>query len=200
MFSNATQQARQRHQRQGSTPRAAQAKPRKRQRPFPLHLRREHLAYLVVGRHKKLPRDGGGWTYVEVAAQHCPYGPNRRAELMEWLQLVCASPWFRRQVDNILDRIPPRRWSADALGKHLHVSDVERSMQRVWTIGCYDVPKAKRIERRKEKRRLAEQVRRQDNGSKPREQSFSRTRPWEAAGYRCRRTWERHGKCLLLCT
>jgi hypothetical protein len=50
-------------------------------------------------------------------------------------------------------------------------------MLRIYTIGSYDVPRAKRIKR-----------------SKPREQSFSRTKPWEAAGFRCRRTWERHGK------
>ena len=137
-----------------------------------------------------------------MAAEHCPYGPNRRDTLMEWLQSVCAPPWILRQVrqvDAILDRIPPRRWSADALGKLLHVSDVERTMLRIYTIGSYDVPKAKRIKRRKEKRRLADQARRRDNGSKPREQSFSRTKPWEAFGIK-RRAWERRGKPMPMTT
>ncbi len=187
-------------------PRAVRRRPRrtskKRKRPFPLPLRRTHLAWLVVGRHKKLPRDDDGWTYIKVAAEHCPYGPNRRDTLMEWLQSVCAPPWILRQVRQvaaILDRIPPRRWSADALGKLLHVSDAERTMLRIYTIGSHDVPRAKRIKRRKEKRRLADQARRRDNGSKPREQSFSRTKPWEAFGIK-RRAWERRGKPMPMTT
>ena len=87
--------------------------------------------------------------------------------LMEWLQWVCAPPWVLSQVDTILDRTPPRRWSADKLGKLLHVSDFERTALRIWTIGAHNVPKAKRIERRNEKRRLAAQARRQARGAKP---------------------------------
>ena len=91
----------------------------------------------------------------KVAAEYCPYDPNRGNTLMEWLQSVCAPPWVLRQADAILDRILPRHWSADELGKHLHVSDAERTMLRIYTIGSYDVPRAKRIKRREEKRRLA---------------------------------------------
>jgi hypothetical protein len=178
---------------QVAPPHSRRTSKKRKRRPFPLDVRRIHLAWLVVGRHKKLPRDDRGWTYIKVAAEHCPYGPNRRDTLMEWLQSVCAPPWILRQVrqvDAILDRISPRRWSADALGKLLNVSDAERSMLRIYTIGSYDVPRAKRIKRREEKRRLAAQARRRDNGSKPREQSLSRTKPWEAEGV-SRRTWYR---------
>jgi hypothetical protein len=45
-----------------------------------------------------------------------------------------------------------------------------------------------------EKDRKRKEKRRRKDGAKPREQSISRTKPWLAAGYRCRRTWERHGK------
>jgi hypothetical protein len=113
---------------------------------------------------------------------------------MHWLGLVCATMPTRRQAADILDRVPPRRWTADALGKHLRVTDVERATLHIYTISSFQTPKAEREKNRKEKHRLVEQARRRANGSKPREQSYSRTKPWEAAGFRCRRTWERHGK------
>jgi hypothetical protein len=173
-----------------------QAKGRK-PKPFPLALRRTHLAYLVVGKHKKLPRDGSGWTYVKVAAEHCPNGPDRRDMLLSWLQSVCALPSVLCQVDAILDRVPPRRWNADKLAWHLRVSDFERSLHRIWTIGAYDVPKAMRIKRRKENARRAAEARRRDNDVRSREQylagCLSQTRPWEAFGIK-RRAWERRGK------
>src|SRR5262249_13253202 len=77
----------------------------------------------------------------------------------------------------------------------LHVSDAERTALKIWTIGAYDVPKAERIKRRKEKRRLADKARRQARGGKSRELSASRTRPWEGFGI-SRSTWERRGKPL----
>jgi hypothetical protein len=163
----------------------------KRKRPFPLHQRRRDLARLVVRRHNRLPRDC--WTYIKVAAWHCPCGPNRRDALMHWFELVCAPVSIRRQVDDILERVPPRRISADALGKLLNVTEAERTALHIYTIGTPEVPKAVRTKRRKEKRRLAEQARRRANGSKPREQSFSRTKPWEAFRIK-RRAWERRGK------
>ena len=101
---------------------------------------------------------------------------------MQWFEQVCAPIPTRRQADDILDRVPPRHWSADALGKHLRVTDAERATLRCYTIGSYQTPKAERIRRRKENRRLAEQARRRANGGKPREQSYSRTKPWEAFG------------------
>jgi hypothetical protein len=113
-----------------------------------------------------------------LAAEHCPHGPNRREALMQWLEWVCALIPTRRQADDILDRIAPRRWSADALGSFLRVTDAERATLRITTIGSYQTPKPVREKRRKEKRRLAATARRQANGSKPREQSLSRTKPF----------------------
>jgi hypothetical protein len=138
-----------------------------------------------------LPHDG--WTYIKVAAEHCPYGPNRRDALMQWFGLVCAPIPTRRQADDILDSISPDHWSADALGKFLRVTDAERATLCIYTIGSYQTPKAMRIKFRKEKHRLAAQARRRASGSKPREQSLSRTKPWEAFGIK-RRAWERRGK------
>jgi hypothetical protein len=185
----------------GAQSRAASAQPRrpskKRKCPFPLHLRRKQLARLVVRRHNRLPHDG--WTYIKVAAEHCPYGPDRRDALLHWFVLVCAPVLSRRQADDILDRVPPRRWSADALGKHLRVTDAERATLRIYTIGSYQTPKAERVRLRKEKDRLAAHARRRRGGAKPREQCFSRTKPWEAFGIK-RRAWERRGKPMLTTT
>jgi hypothetical protein len=77
---------------------------------------------------------------------------------------------------------------------------LERATLHTYTIGSYQTPKAERMRQRKEKQRLAEEDRRRAAGAKPREQylaaAVSRTKPWEAAGFRSRRTWERHGKPL----
>jgi hypothetical protein len=64
-----------------------------------------------------------------------------------------------------------------------------------FTIGAYDVPKAKRMERRKEKRRLAAQARRRANGAKPREHALSRTKPWLKDGI-SERHWRRRRKAM----
>ena len=170
---------------------AAQVK----RKPFPLRQRRKDLARLVVWLHKRLPHDG--WRYIKVAAEHCPHGPNRCDALIEWLEWVGAPPVTRCQAEDILGRIPPHRWSADALGRHLRVTDFQRAILRIYTIGSYQTPKAERMRLRKETLRLAEEARRRAAGAKPREQylaaAVSRTKPWEAFGIK-RRAWERRGK------
>jgi hypothetical protein len=83
---------------------------------------------------------------------------------------------IEREIDAILEENPPRRIRADTLARHLHVSDAERTLLRVYTIGAYDVPKAERIKRRKERARLRAQARRRANGVKPREQYLAEAR------------------------
>jgi hypothetical protein len=164
-------------------------------RPFDInHQRRRDIARLVVHRHGRLAKAALCIPYAVAAAWHCPSDSERRFLMVKWCRWVCAPPSVERQINAILEANPARYVWSDTLARHLHVSDAERTALRIWTIGAYDVPKAVRIKRRKEKDRLAAQVRRRANGSKSHEQSFSRTKPWEAAGFRCRRTWERHGK------
>jgi hypothetical protein len=155
-------------------------------------LRRKQIARLVVRRHGRLPNPGGH--YIKAAAWHC-HGPDRRAELLAWLVWVCAPISLRRKVDAILRANPPRRISADRLGRHLHVSDFERSALRIYTIGSYQTPKAERVRQRKEKDRLHKQARRRASGARPHEQSLSRTKPWEARGV-SRATYYRHRKAM----
>ena len=158
------------------------------------YCRRRNIASLVVHRHGRLAKAALCIPYAAAAAWHCPSDSERRFLMMQWCRWTCAPPSVEHQIDSILEANPARRIRADTLGRHLHVSDAERSLLRIWTIGSFDVPKAKRIKRRKERRRLAEQARRRARGAKPREQALTRTKPWEAAGFRSRRTWERHGK------
>jgi hypothetical protein len=98
--------------------------------------------------------------------------------MAQWCYWTCALPSIERNIDTILQENPPRRIRADTLARHLHVSDAERTFLRVYTIGAYDVPKAARMKRRKERRRLAAQARRRAKGAKPREQSLTQTKPW----------------------
>jgi hypothetical protein len=166
-----------------------------KRRPLDLNRqRRKDIARLVVHRHGRLAKAALCLPYAMAAAWHCPRDGDRCAAMRQWCFWTCAPPSVERKIDAILEDNPPRRMRADTLARHLSVSDAERTVLRVYTIGAYDVPKAKRDARRKENHRLREQARRRANGAKPREQAFTRTKPWEDAGLRTRRTWERHGK------
>jgi hypothetical protein len=157
------------------------------------HQRRRDIARLVVERHGKLAKAQLCIPYAVAAAWHCPSDSERRFLMAQWCRWTCAPLSVVKQIDAILTANPARRISADALARHLHVSDAERTALRIWTIGAFDVPRAKRIKRRKENRRLAAQARRRARNATPREQSYSRTKPWEAFGIK-RRAWERRGK------
>jgi hypothetical protein len=92
----------------------------------------------------------------------------------------------------------PLYYCADTLAERLGVMDAERSKHKFKTIGAIDVPKAAREVRRREQSRDRSRRYRARNRTMTRAQyeatSISRTKPWLAAGFRCRRTWERHGK------
>jgi hypothetical protein len=83
----------------------------------------------------------------------------------------------------------------------LSVNRIEREECRVKTMDAVDEPRAERQKRkRKEKQardRQRQRMRRQKKaGWRPRavyeKNSITRTQPWKAAGFNCRRTWERH--------
>jgi hypothetical protein len=91
----------------------------------------------------------------------------------------------------------PRKFSADSLGKQLKLTEDERTLLRITTIGSHNVPRAERKRIRKALDAERKRKRRRAKGMKPRavylENSLSRTKPWEAEGI-CRRTWERRQK------
>jgi hypothetical protein len=100
------------------------------------------------------------------------------------------------------------RWSADKLAsiKWLAVSAAERATLDLKTIGALDLPKkereALRRERYRNRKRMLDtawhQRQRRKQGKPTRAvseaTSNSRTKPWLAAGFKTRRTWERHGR------
>jgi hypothetical protein len=162
------------------------------------HQRRRDIAKLVVQRHGSLAKAPADLRkkYAIAAAWHCPDDSERRFLMVKWHR-EAGTPALRStmdRIDAILEKNPARRIKADTLAKYLHISDAERTALKITTIGAHDVPKAERQKRRKEKRRLADKARRRALGAKAHELSICQTKPWIAAGFRCRRTWERHGK------
>ena len=145
--------------------------------------RRRDIARLLVHRHGRLAKAALCIRYAAAAAWHCPSDSERRFLMVQWCRSTCAPQSVVHQIDAILAANPARHVSADMLARHLDVSDAVRTFLRIWTIGAFDVSKAKRIKRRKDKRRLAAKARRQARGDGSHERSFSRTKPWEAEGY-----------------
>jgi hypothetical protein len=121
-----------------------------------------------------------------------------RREIEQW------APWMSKdEADLLLDeinRMPPweRMVKAGPLGQRLRLTFAERARLDLRTIGPCDMTKKVMVEIRRQKRRQRERLRRQSQGSKPRSEylaaSISRTKPWIAAGFNTRRTWERNGK------
>jgi hypothetical protein len=97
-----------------------------------------------------------------------------------------------------IERTEPklRRRTGKDLGERMRLTNAERERLRLWTIAACDVTAEERVECRKQKERDRKRRRRAANGSRPRAEyeanSISRTKPWIAEGYNCRRTWERH--------
>jgi hypothetical protein len=85
----------------------------------------------------------------------------------------------------------------DELGASLRLTYAERLRLKITTIGSYDVDRKSRKElakaRRRERNRRRAAKKRRASGARPRGESWSRTKPWEAEGI-SRRTWERRRK------
>jgi hypothetical protein len=90
----------------------------------------------------------------------------------------------------------PHWYGKRSLGENLELHEVDRQERDIRTIESFDVTAEQRVAYNLEKERLRGEKRRREAGAQPREQylanSKSRTKPWEAAGFKCRRTWERH--------
>jgi hypothetical protein len=76
------------------------------------------------------------------------------------------------------------------IGEFLKISAEERLLAKAYNIPAYDETSEQAAERVREKAAVRMRKNRKDKGAKPREESFSRTKPWEALGM-SRRTWER---------
>jgi hypothetical protein len=111
-----------------------------------------------------------------------------RPEFAPWL----SDDEFERMASEAIRS--PRRWRADKLAQRLGVTNADRIRLKLCTIGATDRNKEERAydrqERRPDHRRQRQRERRRAAGMKPRSQSLSQTKPWQALGI-CRRTWER---------
>lgn len=120
-----------------------------------------------------------------------------------------AIPWCERWTPRLLGSRPPRwcdqvaheyatrprRLRADTVAKMLGVTNQERCSLGLTTIGAKDFDQAQRIAARKCRHAQRQKERRSKaEGYKPREEAATRTEPWIRAGFKTRRTWERHGK------
>jgi hypothetical protein len=104
------------------------------------------------------------------------------------------APWINAELHAKLAGLSAYWYWGRSLGQHLELYDEDRERLEAWTIEAVDVTKEQRKTINLEKRKKSWERYRRKQGIKPREQSASRTKPWEAAGFNCRRTWERHGK------
>jgi hypothetical protein len=174
---------------------------RKYKRLFSLRDRRvediEHLARCHYS--DALPDDARGRRFVFALANHMRDATRIRIMISNY------APWYPEDdADDLIRRVErrPTKWSADSLAKFLKVTYAEHTKYRLGTIGAVDVPKQERKRRRQEKYRERKRAldrawqakQRRANGATPRAESASRTKPWLAAGFKTRRTWERHGK------
>jgi hypothetical protein len=137
-------------------------------------------------------------SYLTAAARHTEHTRDPAFTLECWSRR-CG----REATDNeitaalreaMLGKRRSYRITADALAESLNVTYAKRQRLGLKTIGATDVPKAQRTKLRKARDRDRKRAEREANGATPREQSHSRTQPWLAAGFNCRKTWERHGK------
>jgi hypothetical protein len=77
------------------------------------------------------------------------------------------------------------------IGEFLKISAEERLLAKAYNIPAYDETSEQAAERVREKAAVRMRKNRKDKGAKPREESFSRTKPWEALGM-SRATWYRN--------
>jgi hypothetical protein len=97
---------------------------------------------------------------------------------------------------------PDRSYSMDEIAEILGVTLDMRQRLKLWSFGACDATREERLARAKDDKRRKDRERarqRRRAAGKPSRAQFeatsrSRTKPWIAAGFQCRRTWERHGQ------
>ena len=166
-------------------PRLIEARRRAGDVPEPSLVRK----YLTIAAHPGYTAD---LQRQAAAIMRGRFSPARDPWLARWAaqHLPEATPEIAAVVE-----IPQQEYSADELAEILHVTYAERQRLRIWAFGACDMTRRERLSRAKADKQKKDgeraKLRRRERGAKPREQSFSRTRPWVALGYKSRRTWER---------
>ncbi|MFZ2652019.1 MAG: hypothetical protein WA210_18125 [Burkholderiaceae bacterium] len=142
----------------------------------------------------RLPDDDGGRDDAYIMLHHLAWRGENNVGLRWWLGK--RAPWMaesdaQKLISKVLSK--PRKWTADALGDRLGMTDEVRTLLGITTFGGVDVARAERRAKRDAGKVARKKAKRRESGMKPREQSYSRTQPWLAFGIK-RRAWERRGK------
>ena len=160
--------------------------------------RRNEIENLILHRHYVLPDTDDRDTYLKLWCWH----NTRSAHQLEDLKALGRRLGVElpdAEVTATVDYVNRnrRKFLADSLGKQLMLTEDERTILEITTIGSHNVPRAERKRIRKALDAERKRKRRRAKGMKPRavylENSLCRTKPWEAEGI-CRRTWERRQK------
>lgn len=116
-------------------------------------LRMHDLARLFRARYGVvLPDDDAGRDDIEVAANHLASLAHPKGRIIKWIRLW--APWMSvaEQDDIIAAAITSQKhWTADQLAWRMRLTDADRSVLGITTIGAIDCPKAERTERRAQK-------------------------------------------------
>jgi hypothetical protein len=155
-----------------------------------------------------LPDDDAGREYLTELllmaslsqSETVHWGPTDRMRCVTEVWTPWMSEGEARDFRLEINAIPEgQRWAMLwQMGERLQLTFAERERHRLWDIDAYDVPKEAMPLFRKRKKRQRDTLRRRARGAKPRAEflaaSFTQTKPWIAAGFNTRRTWERKGK------
>ena len=163
-------------------------------------LRISDLRRLFASRYGRiLPDDDSGRDDAQIMAHHIARrAGDHRKLITAWLSLW--APWMpAAEVTSVITTVTtnPIRWRADKLAARLNLTEAERRLLRITTIGAVDMSKQERKQARRLRQRQRDRARRRRHGAKPRAEyeatSISKAKPWEALGI-SRRSWYRAGK------
>jgi hypothetical protein len=123
--------------------------------------------------------DDAGREDLRILLDHYSYANPARMQKVAALR----APWLTgAELDDFLDEVSrfPRIWKAQDLGDHMNLTEAERCMLGIRTIGSIDMtPRQRRLQRKaRDKERKASE--RRAKGAKPHEESAARLEPWKA--------------------
>ena len=150
--------------------------------------RRNEIEDLIRCRHHKLPdTDDRDW-YLKLWCWHNTRSAHQHKDLKALgRRLGVELPDAEVTATVAYVNRKPRRFSADRLGKQLMLTEDERTILEITTIGSHNVSRAERRQIRKALDAERKRRRRRAKGMKPRavylENSLSRTKPWGGRGY-----------------
>jgi hypothetical protein len=133
------------------------------------------------------------WRWLVAWVWNNPQAKDPVGAIMECAHRIGRKGMSEIEPEFILDeaRRTKRRWRADPLAKWLGLTYADRQKLGITTIGAIDANKCERTRRRKLRKRIREQQKRQMQGAIPHSQSAERQEPWKLEGV-SRRTWYRH--------